>query len=127
MQPPTMPLVKRLATSLAAGILTTLASTLSHASEPTKVECLKASDAWLDNRKVGKLREAHAQVLMCAASSCPRDIREECGRHVGEVEAAIPTVVFIVKDAGGNDFSAVKVSVDGTPLVDRVDEKPIAI
>ena len=32
-----------------------------------------------------------------------------------------PTIVFVVKDASGNDLSAVRVTMDGQPLVDVLD------
>jgi hypothetical protein len=99
----------------------------SRAAGPTKADCLDASEAWLAQRKAGKLREARRELLVCAAASCPKDVREECAQHVPEIGAAIPTVVFEVKDASGEDVGAVRVTLDGAPLVDRLDGTAIPL
>ena len=43
----------------------------------------------------------------------PADVRDECAEHVPQLNAAIPSVVFVAQDAAGNDISAVKVTMDG--------------
>jgi hypothetical protein len=48
-------------------------------------------------------------------------VRKDCGSWLEEVDRMIPTVVFIAKDAAGNDVSAVRVTVDGALLVERLD------
>jgi hypothetical protein len=113
--------------ALWVGLAIAAPSATSRAAEPTKAECLDASEAWLAQRKAGKLREARGKLLVCAAESCPKDVREECAQHVAEISAAIPTVVFEVKDASGQDVSAVKVTIDGAPLVDRLDGTAIPL
>ena len=91
------------------------------AAGPTTADCLGASESYLKLRSSHRLRDARAQLLTCASPTCPADIRTECERHVAEVNLAIPTLVFVAKDAAGNDLIAVKVTVDGNPLVDRLD------
>ena len=100
---------------------------IARAAEPTKTDCLDASEAWLAQRKAGKLRAARGELLVCAAASCPKDVREECAQHVPEIGAAIPTLVFEVKDASGEDVSAVRVTLDGAPLVDWLDGTAIPL
>jgi hypothetical protein len=39
----------------------------------------------------------------------------------------MPTVVFLAKDATGNDVSAVRVTIDGAPLTDRLDGRALAV
>jgi hypothetical protein len=54
-------------------------------------------------------------------------VRSECAKHLQEVNAAIPTIVFEAKDPAGNDLVDVKVSVDGKLLVERLDGTAIPL
>jgi hypothetical protein len=98
-----------------------MAQRTAHAAEPTTAACLAASESSLTLRHQHKLQEARAQLLICSAASCPGDVRDECIRRVGQINAAIPTIVFAAKDAAGNDLAGVKVTVDGNPIADRLD------
>jgi hypothetical protein len=107
-----------LAAVVASLVLT--APTVSHAADPTTLDCLGANDSSISLRNEHKLRAAREKILVCAAASCPADVRNECMRRVAEVNAAIPTIVFEAKDATGRDLSAVKVSMDGQPLAEKL-------
>jgi len=100
---------------------------LAHAADPTTADCLASSESSLKLRSQHKLRDARTQLLVCAAATCPADIREECTRRVAEVNAAMPTIVFEVKDAAGNDLGAVVVTMDGAPLVERLEGIALSI
>ena len=93
----------------------------ARAADPSASECLDASAASLRLDSLHRLRAERAELLICAALSCPADVRNECIRRVDDVNAAIPTIMFEVKDAAGNDLSAVKVSMDGQTLTDRLE------
>jgi len=97
------------------------------AADPTTADCLTANNSSIDLRNSHRLREARAQLLVCGATSCPSDIRKECLQHVDEVNAQIPTIIFEVKDASGRDLSAVKVTMDGQPLVDRLEGTALSV
>jgi hypothetical protein len=114
---------------LTAPLVATLlaAAGAAHAADPTTADCLAASDASLKSGNEHKLRAERAQLLVCAATSCPADIRKECLRRVDEVNAQIPTIVFAAKDATGADLGAVKVTMDGEVLVDRLEGTAISI
>jgi hypothetical protein len=99
----------------------------AEAAAPTTADCLVASDASLRSEGDHQLRAERAQLLTCAAASCPADIRKECIRRVEEVNAAIPTITFEARDADGNDVSAVTVTMDGEELTGRLDGVAIAI
>ena len=103
-----------------AGLGALMVETFAHAGEPTVKECLAASEASLKLGSEYKLRAERAQLLICASASCPSDIRKECLRRVDEVNAAIPSIVFEAKDAEGNDLTAVKVTMDGEVLTERL-------
>jgi hypothetical protein len=90
-------------------------------AEPSAADCLDASAASLRLDSLHRLRAERAELLICASLSCPPDIRNECIRRVDDVNAAIPSIMFEVKDAAGNDLSAVKVSMDGQTLTDRLE------
>jgi hypothetical protein len=110
---------------VAAAVLTAPAP--AHAADPTTADCLGASESSISLRNEHKLRAARAQLLVCAAPNCPADIRTECTRRVAEVNAAIPTIVFEVKDTSANDVSAVKVSMDGQLLAERLEGTSLSI
>lgn len=97
------------------------------AAEPSASECLEASAASLRLDSSHRLRAERAELLICAAVGCPSEIRSECIRRVDDVNAAIPTVMFEVKDSAGNDLSAVKVTMDGELLTDRLEGIALAI
>src|SRR5580658_3239502 len=97
------------------------------AADPSKAVCLSASAEWANLREAHKLRAARDQLLLCAAASCPTDIREECSRHIPEVSGAIPSIVFAAKDGSGSDIATVTVSMDGKPLLTKLDGSSIAI
>jgi hypothetical protein len=107
--------------------LVLLVSARARAADPTITECLAANESAIALRGKHELRAARAQMLVCAAATCPTDIRSECVRRVADLNSAIPTVVFEVKDASGADVSAVQVTIDGKPLADRLDGSAIAI
>src|ERR1019366_7525907 len=64
---------------------------------------------------------ARGQFLACASASCPALVRDDCAKRLDDVERAQPTIVFDAKDGAGRDVSMVTVTVDGHPLVDRLD------
>lgn len=110
---------------VAAAVLTTGAA--ARAAEPTISDCLRANAAAAHLRNEHKLRAAREQLLVCASQSCPGDIRVECARRVIDVNMSIPTIVFEAKDPAGNDLTAVAVTMDDKPLVDRLDGTAIAL
>lgn len=104
-----------------------VATSTATAATPTKKECAAANEAAQDARSAGRLREARASLAICTAATCPGPIREDCAQRLKDVEAAIPSVVFVVRDTGGHDLSAVRVTMDGEPLLQKLDGAAIAI
>jgi hypothetical protein len=93
----------------------------ANAAEPTTMECLAASENSLTLSSQHKLRAERAQLLICSAVSCPVEVRKECLSRVDAANAAIPALVFEAKDGAGKDLSAVKVTMDGELLAERLD------
>src|SRR5207237_148444 len=53
-----------------------------------------------------------AQLQICAAPSCPAEIREECVRRAGLLEARLATITFTTS---APDAGAIVIAVDGLP------------
>jgi hypothetical protein len=114
-------------TALAAALACTTIGGPARAANPTVAECVAASShaATLENEH--KLRDAREAFLLCASPSCPDEVQEECTRRIVEVNAALPSVVFEIKDAAGNDVGGVKIAMDGVPLANRVEGAAILV
>jgi hypothetical protein len=90
-------------------------------------ECISANESAIKLRAENKLLQARDQALVCAASSCPGAIRSVCQQRIASLNVALPSIVFQAKDGGGNDLTAVTVTIDGQPLVDHLDGTAIAV
>lgn len=104
-----------------------LSSGRAAAADPTTSNCLAANEQSIALLNVAHLRAARAQMLVCADPSCPADVRAECVRRISEVDVSIPTIVFGVKDAMGNDAAAAKVTMDGEVLSDWLEDTAISL
>jgi hypothetical protein len=102
---------RSLGSGLALSVLLTAAT--SSADDPTKQECIAANESAQVLRQAGKLRDAQSKLSICIASSCPGPVRDDCGQRLEDLQRAIPTVVFDIKDTAGRDLLGVQVSVDG--------------
>jgi len=111
----------------ALGVSVLLSSSAALAAGPTKEACVAANEAAQDLRQGGKLLEAREKLLVCVSDACPRPVREDCAQRLNDVNTAMPTVVFEVKDPGGNDVSAARVTMDGQPLADGVTGRAVPI
>lgn len=116
----------RAGVTLAAAALTMVFEAQALAT-PTKKECFSSSQIGQDLLRAGKLNDARAHFLTCAAASCPEVVRADCAEHVDEVSRALPTVVFDARDADGSDLSAVKVTMDGAPFLDHLDGRSVPV
>ncbi len=122
--------MKRRSSVLCAGAFVAgfdLGSSQATAAAPTTSDCLGASEASFESGHAHELRRERTQLLVCAAPSCPADIRKECIRRVEEVNAAIPTIIFDAKDGLGADVIAVRVTMDREVLTERLDGTALSI
>jgi hypothetical protein len=97
------------------------------AADPGAAECLAANESSIKLRTQHELRAARTQLLVCAAATCPVDIRAECARRVDEINRALPSLVFEAKGPDGGDLASVKVTMDGKTLVDRLDGSAVVV
>lgn len=93
---------------------------------PSLDECVAASEKGDKLRRQSSLRAARTSYIVCADQGCPAQVRDDCNLHMNELETAMPTVVFNVRDGEG-DATAVTVLFDGEPLVTSLDGKPVPV
>jgi hypothetical protein len=95
------------------------------ADPPTKQECVVANETAQDLQRSGKLIEARAQLLTCAASACPAAVRMDCADQLQSVDHVLPTVVFLPKGAVAG--ASASLAVDGVPLDGALDGTPVPV
>jgi hypothetical protein len=103
------------------------------ALDPSRVRA-EASEACVsayENAQVLRLRgryvAARQQLLTCVQSSCPELLQNDCVNWLAEVDASLPTVVFSVVDAHGNDIAGARVYAGGAPLEGWVRGRALAL
>ena len=111
----------------ALALLLMAAGARAQAADPVTSECLAAYEQAVSLRAAHALRDARAQLLACAAPTCPEDVRNECALRVSEVNTQIPTLVFEALDHARNDLSQVKVSMDGQVLAEHLDGSALSV
>jgi len=72
-------------------------------------------------RDAHKLTSAREQLRICGRAECPGFIAKDCAGWLKDVEPRIPSVVLVAKNAAGSDLTEVKVTMDGAPLVTKLD------
>lgn len=113
----------RLATALVLSALS--ASPRARADDAER--CASAAESAQAHRRTGKLRAARAELVSCAQAACPKVVRGDCSRWLGEVELELPTIVVRVRGSDGADVVDAQVEVDGERAADRADGRPIAV
>jgi len=109
-------------------LLAPLAATLATCSPRTlhafdKRTCASSYESAQLYRHQQKLRKAREQLAICAHNSCPSVVSADCTAWLKEVDAAIPTLLFRVRDERGRTVPDFRVLVDGE-LVTRDTESP---
>jgi hypothetical protein len=91
-----------------------------------KVECAESFEQAQRLRNAFRYIEAGAQALTCANPACGLLLSEECGKIYGELQAVMPSVVFVARDENGNDLTNASVHVDGQASPVSVNGTPVA-
>jgi hypothetical protein len=112
--------------SLAVGIslATTLAPTNAFADDNA---CIQSYEQTQTLRRAGKLHDARAEAAKCASDTCPVVLAKDCTKWLSEIDQSIPTVVFDVKSATGEELTNVRVVADGKVLAEKLDGKSITL
>jgi hypothetical protein len=82
--------------------------------------CIAAHEEAQSLRGQKKLHAAHEKFVACARQECPSAVRKECAEQLSQLDKDAPTVALEARDDDGNDTTAVTVSLDGTPIADRL-------
>ncbi len=88
--------------------------------DATKQACVSAYDETQSFRQKGALRVARDKALACSQEACPGIVKKDCAQWLGEIDTALPTISFAVKDAAGQDTTAARVFLDGQLLAERL-------
>jgi hypothetical protein len=96
-------------------------------SNEQKVKCANAYEQAQRTRNEGLFRASRDQLLVCAQDLCPPVLRNECVKWLGEIDAAMPTVLIVALDGAGNEISDVAVTVDGTKVLDRLNGQALPV
>jgi hypothetical protein len=107
-----------------------LAAGMSFAALPAFADdaaCIQSYEQTQTLRRASKLRDARIEAAKCANETCPPVLARDCSKWLAELDQSIPTVVFDVKSATGEELTNVKISVDGKPLVEKLDGKSVAL
>lgn len=89
--------------------------------------CIAASEHAQELRNAGKLTAARDELVSCSKPECPKIVQQDCTRWMGEVLAALPTVVPAAKDPNGKDIVEGKFLIDGKVATDLLDGKPVQV
>lgn len=87
----------------------------------TAATCAGIAERTQDLRASGRLVEARAALLECAAPSCPDLVRRDCIAWLADVDANLPSLVVRARDAQGRDLIDVRVVVDGHVVREKLD------
>lgn len=85
-----------------------------------KAACLAAHEEATSLLTQKKPHAAHDKFVACARAECPTVVRKECGEQLALVEKDAPTVALEARDEAGMDTTAVKVTMDGDAIADRL-------
>jgi hypothetical protein len=100
---------RALGVALAASALSGTPRVMAQAADP----CLSAPTDGQQQQRAGKLLEARESFLACSRNTCPKEIVQDCEHWLRDVNDALPSVIFAVRDAEGHDLLDARVSIDG--------------
>jgi hypothetical protein len=93
----------------------------SEAFADDRQQCLDAASQGQTLRDDHHLVDARSQFRACAQQACPAVVQRDCAAWLDDIERTLPTVVVAATDPGGSDLSAVRVTVDGRVLTEKLD------
>jgi hypothetical protein len=111
----------------AACVVAALIGAVSLPARADVAACVKANAHAQALFRDGKLAAARAELMTCGNPACPELVRDDCAQRLDEVERAQPTVLFDARDGDGHDLVAVRVTMDGQPLTDRLEGKVLRV
>jgi hypothetical protein len=104
-----------------------LALLFSAAPAHADASCITAYEQTQTLRKDGKPLASRAQAAVCSRESCPALLTKDCTKWLAELDAVIPTVVLDPRTPAGALRADTRVKVDGAPLNEKIEGKPVAL
>lgn len=117
--------IRLLAAALATSALVAVGADAR--ADDTKKECAAAYESTQSAREQGKLIDARKQAVACSASACSPYVVKDCTQWLSELDGILPTVVFTATDPAGAETGAVRVTVDGQLLVEKLDGRAVPL
>jgi hypothetical protein len=114
---------------LAAIVVLATTSRLAEAGKPPdRAACARAYEQSQRLRQAHELKAAHDELLICSAAECPSWVRRDCVPWLGQVEAAMPSITIVVRNADGSVVrNGLRISVDHVPLGERAVAEPVTL
>ena len=97
------------------------------AADSVKEVCLSSADLGQSLRDDGKYSSARDQFTTCERDVCPKLVHDQCAEWLHQIDEAMPTVLFGVKDDHGTDVAGARVLADGKLVAASYDGKPVPL
>ncbi len=91
------------------------------------VDCAGAYESAQTERRDGHLKAAREHAKTCSQERCNPAIVAECIELYETIGKEIPSIVLAARQAGGGYLAEVSVEMDGEPIVERLDGKPVEL
>lgn len=111
---------------LAAGS-TVLAASTAMAAPPDAAACVDAYTRAQTLRGDRKLLEARDALRICGQPTCKDFIVRDCVSWLDAVQSGLPSIVPVARDPAGNDLANVQVTMDGAPLLGKIDGRSVEV
>lgn len=89
--------------------------------------CAEAYEQAQTEKLNGKYLRAGDLALACSQLECNPAIVRECVKLYEDIQAEVPTLVFSARLAGGGELVDVHIEMDGKPLLEKLDGKPVPL
>ncbi len=121
--------VALLAPSLSLSLSLSLGAALVLVAPPARADatCISAYEQTQTLRKDGRPLASKAQAMICSRESCPALLTKDCTKWLAELDAIIPSVVLDPRTPAGALRADVRVKLDGAPLSEKIDGKPLRL
>ncbi|HQY65003.1 MAG TPA: hypothetical protein PK141_26605 [Polyangiaceae bacterium] len=93
----------------------------------TKRQCAADHEQTQRRRLEGALVAARVSAIACAQETCPARVRVECIQLLGELDAAIPSVIVDAREPDGSSPPRVTITIDGGEGIEGDGGKPLAL
>jgi hypothetical protein len=108
-------------------IATALLWSSTSAAQPEVEACATASEDAQRLVTAHQLVAARERLLACTRPQCPKAIVQDCDTLLSQVDAALPTIVIVVRDARDHDVTDATVTIDGRPVGDALAGTPVPV